>query len=312
MTEHHVIDAYERLWPEGTRIRQAAHRAGGAGTPRRARDHLALDLLNGGLREVWALADALGLDSTSHALELGCGLGGPARFIAERHDCRVTGLDLSPRQLASARVLTAGLDVEPRMRFVQGTAEQLPFDDGTFTHVYSIEAFIHVEDKARALLEAFRVLRPGGRICIQDPIHAPELEIAMLEGTLRPLPVAGYVEALTGAGFVDVHWADRTRLSRERYRLLELLVTPGPISPLQARRLYATLHPGVQPPLHRFASPDRMRTLARYLRDRGELALDVLGTPERVSGVRKMCRDIVAGYDRGEIEFVQIQGAKPG
>src|SRR4051812_34181337 len=113
MSEQTVIGAYERLWPDGARIRQAAHRAGAVSPPRRARDHLALDLLNGGLREVWALADALALDHDSRVLDLGCGLGGPARFIAERYGCRVTGLDLSPRQLASARALTAGLDVEP-------------------------------------------------------------------------------------------------------------------------------------------------------------------------------------------------------
>jgi SAM-dependent methyltransferase len=311
MSEQVVLSAYQRLWPEGERIRDVARWAGGARRPRLARDYLALDLLNGGLREVWALADALHLDPGSHALELGCGLGGPARFIAERHGCSVTGLDLSPRQLAGAGVLTEGLDVASRLRFVNGNAERLPFADNAFSHVYSIEAFIHVEDKPRALREAFRVLRPGGRICLHDPIHDPALRIAMLEGTLKPIPIDGYRDALEAAGFTDVSCVDRTELSRERYGLLARLVAQGPLSPLEARHLYERLHPGVQPPLRRFASPGRFPHVVRYMRDRGELALDLLETPERLSGVRRMCRDIVEGYDRGEIRFFQVLAFKP-
>ena len=69
-----------------------------------------------------ALAESLGLKAESRALELGCGLGGPMRFIAERYGCQVTGVDATPRQLDIARSLTGGLEVEPQLEFVLAPA----------------------------------------------------------------------------------------------------------------------------------------------------------------------------------------------
>ncbi len=156
-----VIRAYEKLWPEAARIRTTAYRCGGPRRPRRAADHLALDLLDGGLRQVWAVAEDLRLNGVSHALELGCGIGGPARIIAERYKCRVSGLDITPRQLTIARGLSDGLEIARQLQFVLGDVCNLPFPSKTFSHAYPIEAMVHVSEKKTAIKEAFRILRPG-------------------------------------------------------------------------------------------------------------------------------------------------------
>jgi SAM-dependent methyltransferase len=302
--------AYDDMWPEAERIRMVAVRCGAPARPRSARDHLGFDLLNGGLREVWAVGDALGLCADSHALEIGCGLGGPARFLADRHACRVTGIDVSSRQLEIARRLTADMDVEARVAFVRADAERPGFPSETFTHAYSIEAFVHVPDKPRAVAEVFRLLRPGGRLCIHDPIHDPSLRIAMLEGALYPIPVDSYRETLAAAGFVGTTVADRTAASRERYATFANLLAEGPLTPHAA---LATLHRvhGLSPGSWRLAAPGRLSHVIRYTRDRRQLALDLLGTRERVAGVRQMCLDIVRGYDEGTIRFCQIRADKP-
>ena len=311
MSDETLIDAYVDLWPDADIIRQAAIRCGGPRRPRRARDYLGFDLLNAGLREVWSLAESMALTQDSAVLEIGCGIGGPLRHVAERFECRATGIDINPRQLRRARALTMGLDVEPLVSFAQADATRLPFCAGTFSHVYSFEAFVHVANKRAAMAEAYRVLSPGGRFCIQDPVHPPEMDIAMLEGTLHPLPPATYAEQLQKAGFTDLDITDRTVAAYRAYRQLAELISAGPLMPWRLRAIMDFLHPGVRPPLRRFISPGRLRYVVRYLADRNRAALDLLETPERVQGVRRMCEDIVAGFDRGEITMYRLLGHKP-
>ena len=114
-----------------------------------------------------------------------------------------------------------------------GDARHIPFASETFSHVYSIEAMVHVSPKDMAINEAFRVLRPGGVLCIQDPVHDPDLPIALFERTLFPLPIEEYESALDAAGFRDITVSDRSRESREAYELMSRFV---PIKSSQARQ----------------------------------------------------------------------------
>lgn len=311
MADDSLIDAYVDLWPDADSIRRAAIRCGGPRHPRHAGDYLGLDLLNAGLREVWSMAESMGLTANSAVLEIGCGLGGPLRHVAERFRCQATGIDINPRQLQRARALTMGLDVEQSVSFVQGDATQLPFRAGTFSHVYSFEAFVHVADKRAAIAEAYRVLSSGGQFCIQDPVHPPQMDIAMLEGILHPRTPAEYTELLGQAGFVGLDIAERTAAAHRAYRYLSELISAGPLTPWRQRAIMDLLHPGIRPPLWRYLSPVRLRHAARYLADRSSAALDLLETPERVRGVRRMCADIVAGFEHGEISMYRLLGRKP-
>ena len=311
MSEAAVVRAYERISPDASEIREAAYRFGGPRRPRKASDHLGFDLVNGGLRQVWTLAEGLGLGRESSALEVGCGLGGPMRFLAERYECAITGVDASRRQLAIARALSEGLAVEGKLDFVHADASTLPFGAGSFTHVYSIEALFHVAEKRAAFGEAFRVLVPGGIFALQDfIIHDRSLEIGMLEHALHPLPVDGYVSQLEDAGFRAVDARDRTRQSWLAIAMLGELTGSGSISPRRALAALSSVHPGVRPPLTRFLAPARGRHLLRYLRAPDATLRDLIGA-ERLRGAERMFADVAAAYERGALSFYEFRARKP-
>jgi ubiquinone/menaquinone biosynthesis C-methylase UbiE len=266
-------------------------------------------MLNGGLLEVWALAEQLELSRGSIVLELGCGIGGPARHIAERFLCRVVGVDVVERQLTIARDLTNGLEVSPLLTYLRADARFLPYKELSFSHVYANEAFVHFADKPRVLREAYRVLHRGGMLAIQDPVGAP-IEIGFLEESLSPWPTAAYQDELARAGFVDIAVLDRTAASRHAYGLLRELVTKGPIAPWTALKIFHELH-GFSPTWWRTLPPGRLAQTAIFVIDRHRAALEVLDHAWRVDGIRRMCDDIVSAYDRGALRFCLFRARKP-
>ncbi len=307
-----VVRAYEALSPDAERIRTVAYRWGGRRPARSEDDYMALDLLSGGVRQVVQVADRLGVDAESRVMEIGCGLGGPLRHIAARYGCRMTGVDITPRQLAIARALSAGLDIEPRLEFVHADARDLPIADRTFSHAYSIEAFVHISDKAAAIREARRVLAPGGRLLVRDfVVHDPTAEFALFDDAVHPLALDRYVEAFGEAGFEDVQVTDYTAENREAYALARTMYGDGPLSLSEATRTFATLQPGVPPPRWQLLAPGRLPHVVRYLRERSRWALELFGSDELLRGVRQMCDDIVDAYDEGAMSLYELTGRKP-
>nr|WP_145908303.1 class I SAM-dependent methyltransferase [Kitasatospora viridis] len=141
-------------------------------------------------------------------LEVGCGLGmGCALALGERDPAAVTGLDIHPEQLRRARERHAALLAEQpeRLAFVQGAAEQLPFADGGFDAVLSVEAAQHFPDLAAFAAETARVLAPGGRLAlagfftVDDSPARPAQLAGLLETFANGLDIARPVTALTGA-----------------------------------------------------------------------------------------------------------------
>jgi SAM-dependent methyltransferase len=147
-----------------------------------------------------AILDALELGPGDHLLEIACG-GGVLLAWALETGCRATGLDHSEEMVRLAREVAPGAEV------VLGKAEQLPFEDETFTCVASATAFFFFQDPVAVLREALRVLRPGGRLAIVTT--PPELR-----GTpAAPEPMASIGRFYTDdelaavavqAGFADV------------------------------------------------------------------------------------------------------------
>lgn len=113
----------------------------------------------------------LELGPGSRVLDVACGSGGPALFMARTTGCQVTGVDITENGIQTARSVAAALGLAGQARFEQADASgPLPFDDGSFDTVISIDSMNHFLDRTRLLKEWYRVLRAGGRIVFTDPI----------------------------------------------------------------------------------------------------------------------------------------------
>jgi len=170
----------------------------------------------GGLAANDALAERGRITTGSRVVDFCAGLGGPARYFAHRFGADVTGVELTPARVADAIDLTRLVGLENRVRIAEGDVMAAPLPDASADAVISQEALLHVPDKARALGEAFRVLRRGGRIAFTDwvvhrPLTADDATILAEGMAARNLQnVSGYRDALSAAGFVEIVDEDLT------------------------------------------------------------------------------------------------------
>ncbi len=115
----------------------------------------------------------------SRVLDLGCGNGTTAIWLAQSQGCRVTGVDLSEVRVSNAVKARAGQspDLQSRLSFQKASATELPYGDGSFTHLWSQAVIYHVHDKVATLREAYRVLQDGG-IMVFDDLLRPKRDIS--------------------------------------------------------------------------------------------------------------------------------------
>ena len=134
------------------------------------RDEYALDSQNwreASSQRVLSLIDRMNILQGEVIVDLGCGIGGPGRDVAEYIDCRVLGLSVSHAQLKNLRTLSDGIG----SRFtdaIAGDMQRLPLASSSVDHAYSINAIYHVNDKDAVIAEAHRVLKPGGTFGVDD------------------------------------------------------------------------------------------------------------------------------------------------
>ncbi len=200
-----------------TRIDAALAGAGLQAMPVDWRDLSPLDHFHSrGSAATAELAEALAPEPDEHVLDVGCGVGGPARLFAATYKCRVTGIDLTAAAIVAASALSERTGLAEYTRFVVGNALALPFADARFDHVATQHAAMNISDRARLYAEIRRVLKPGGRVAIHDvvagdggPLIFP-VPWASTPETNSLLTSDAMQSALVAAGLTIVSWEDKT------------------------------------------------------------------------------------------------------
>lgn len=163
----------------------------------------------------------LGLTQGQHVLDVGCGLGGSARFATTRYGCHVTGLDLTEEFVTTGQALCDWVGLADRVALRQGSALAMPFDAESFDGAYMLHVGMNIVDKEGLWAEVHRVLRPGACFGIYDLMRTGDGELAY------PVPWAStpetsavqapedYRRALTAAGFTITAERNRGDFARE-------------------------------------------------------------------------------------------------
>jgi len=221
----------------------------------------------GGLEATQELAKHMELRAGLRLLDVGSGIGGPARYFAAEHGCRVTGIDLTEEFVRVAGSLTKRTKLDGLAEFRQGSALELPFEPGTFDGAYMIHVGMNIADKAGIFREVRRVLKPAGLFTIFDIVRAAEGAIkypvpwALSEETSFVGNVKDYRDALQNAGFhlaqerrrgpFAIEFTERmmARMAQGGPPALGLHLLMGEKAPIMIRNILAMMKEGVLEPV---------------------------------------------------------------
>jgi sarcosine/dimethylglycine N-methyltransferase len=181
-------------------------------------------------------------------LDIGGGIGGPARWIAARFGCHVTSLDLTPEFCRAAEELNAATGLSNCVRVVEGSALDLPFAENAFDRAYSENVAMNIEDKRRFYAEALRVLRPGAVFAFSHygagPRGEPDYPLPWAAGSAASFLSSPDEtrEQVLAAGFEIVIFRDKTEevlpdLRENRRRLHEHGLPPLGLQMLMGERI---------------------------------------------------------------------------
>ena len=184
------------------------------------------------------LAQSLKLTAASRVLDIGSGLGGPARTLAEVYGCHVTGIDLTKAFCDAATTLSDWVGLGDRVTFLQGDATHLPFPDGMFDAAMTIHVAMNIHRKDRMYAEARRVLRPGSRFAVYDVLQGEGGEVLFpvpwaREPSISHLATPDEMQSLlTGAGFEIVEVHDSTEEGQRWFEAMAVRMAAGAVPPV--------------------------------------------------------------------------------
>jgi ubiquinone/menaquinone biosynthesis C-methylase UbiE len=196
-------------------------------------------------RGVLATAELVALlkpEPGEHLLDIGSGIGGPARWIAAKCGVHVTGVDLTPKFCEAARALNKACGMADLVTIIEGSALDLPVPDGAFDRAYSQNVIMNIADKPRFYREAFRALRPGGFLALSNVCagEAGEPHFPVPWATTRAtsfLATVGQTRAdLENAGFAIASFEDTTE-RQQQAALREMARLQGENLPALSPRL---------------------------------------------------------------------------
>ena len=166
------------------------------------------------------------IDASSNVLDLGCGNGTIEIWLSRNQGCHVTGVDLSGVRVQNAKDKMASLpqSSQENLMFEKASATDLPFEDGTFSHLWSQATIYHVPDKKTVLEEAYRVLEDGGIMVFDDLIKPqPNISAAAQEFVYdrllydTPYSFESYQDALKAEGFKILEAQDLSQHLKTSY-----------------------------------------------------------------------------------------------
>ncbi len=176
-----------------------------------------------------------GIGSDSHVLDLGCGNGNTSLWLCRATGAKVTGIDLSGVRIDNAKQsLETATDIAGRVDFHKASATDLPFEAGTFTHVWSQATIYHVPDKTTTLEEAYRVLASGGFMVFDDltkpkPDISDEARTYVYDRLLFDTDFSfySYMDALRETGFKVLDARDLSAHLAHSYTCLSRMAAAG-------------------------------------------------------------------------------------
>jgi ubiquinone/menaquinone biosynthesis C-methylase UbiE len=161
----------------------------------------------GGRKATEELMAKLEVAAADHVLDVGSGLGGPARFVADRYKCRVSGIDLTLDYVEAGSRLCQWLGLDDRVTLQQASALATPFQPSTFSKAYMLHVGMNIQDKESLCREVARVLQPRALFAVYDVMRTGEGEFRFpvpWATTSESSKVRGpedYKRALERAGF---------------------------------------------------------------------------------------------------------------
>lgn len=216
------------------------------------------------------LADLLPIRPGDRLLDIGCGVGGPARYIADRFGCRVDGIDITEPFVLAARRLTELTGMQDRVTIQLGDGQRLPYQDRSFDGAYAQHVTMNVPDRDKFFAEAFRVLRPGAFFALTEhgmgdaspPHHpVPWSDDGSHEHLMRP---AETVERLRRAGFEDIQLTETGEKYLQGYRHVLALAAKGELPRLGVHILLGD------------AAPAKTRNAARNIEEGRTIPVQII------------------------------------